>query len=164
MISGGLIAGAVGIVSVLDNLINTLASAGDRAADLRLPINIIQALSVAADEARVPMTLLNSALDKFTNVSKQSKHDAEEFYTALNNIGPAWVRAFQSAPTQTDRLRVLMDALKSTTNEAARANLGLSAFGTDNERLIGILGTVAPLWRDTSQRCGRWDWKSTKAP
>ena len=32
-----------------------------------------------------------------------------------------------------------MDALKSTTNEAARANLGLSAFGTDNERLIGIL-------------------------
>lgn len=140
LISGGLIAGAVGIVSVLDNLINTLASAGDRAADLRLPINIIQALSVAADQARVPMTLLNSALDKFTNVSKQSKHDAEEFYTALNNIGPAWVRAFQSAPTQTDRLRVLMDALKSTTNEAARANLGLSAFGSDNERLIGILG------------------------
>ena len=61
LISGGLVAGAAGIVSVLDDLINTLASAGDRAADLRLPINIIQALSVAADEARVPMTLLNSS-------------------------------------------------------------------------------------------------------
>ena len=38
-----------------------------------------------------------------------------------------------------------MDALKSTTDEAARANLGLSAFGTDNERLIGILRPAARM-------------------
>ena len=94
LIGGGLIAGAVGIVSVLDELINTLASAGDRAADLRLPINIIQALSVAADEARVRITLLNSAWISSPASVKKSKHDAEEFYTALNNIGPAWLGRF----------------------------------------------------------------------
>ena len=148
LISGGLIAGAVGIVSVLDELINTLASAGDRAADLRLPINIIQALSVAADQARVPVTLLNSSLDQFTKVSKESTKDADEFYRALGNIGPAWVKAFQSAPTQTDRLRVLMNALKSTSNEAARANLSMSAFGTDNERLMGIFSAGSGALQD----------------
>ena len=139
LIGGGIIAGVIGVASKMEELIGTLASAGDRADDLRIPINILQALAVAADQARVPTTLLNSALDQFSKVSKESTKDADEFYKALNNIGPAWVKAFQSAPTQTDRLRVLMNALKSTTDEAARANLSLSAFGTDNERLIGIL-------------------------
>ena len=137
LIGGGIIAGVIGVASKMEELINTLASAGDRADDLRIPINILQALAVAADQARVPTTLLNSALDQFSKVSKESTKDADEFYKALTNVGA--VKAFQSAPTQTDRLRVLMNALKSTTDEAARANLSLSAFGTDNERLIGIL-------------------------
>ncbi len=63
LIGGGIVAGVIGVASkVLDELINTLASAGDRADDLRFPINILQALAVAADQARVPMTLLNQRL------------------------------------------------------------------------------------------------------
>ncbi len=139
LIGGGIIAGVIGVASKMEELISTLASAGDRADALRIPINILQALAVAADQARVPTSLLNSALDQFSKVSKESTKDADEFYKALGNIGPAWVKAFQNAPTQTDRLRVLMNALKSTNDETKQANLGLSAFGTDNEHLISIL-------------------------
>ena len=88
-------------------------------------------------------------MDQFTKVSEeQTKHDADQFYKALTNIGPAWARAFQSAPTQTDRLRVLMDALKSTSDEAARANLSMAAFGTDNERLTGIFAAGSGALQD----------------
>ena len=148
LLGGGIIAGVIGVAGIMDELINTLASAGDRADSLRIPINLLQALSVAADQARVPATLLNSALDQFTKVSKQSAEDADQFYKALNNIGPAWVKAFEFAPTQTDRLRVLMNALKSTTDETKQANLGLSAFGTDNERLVGIFAAGSSAMED----------------
>ena len=139
LIGGGIIAGAAGIVTTMTELINTLASAGDRADDLRLPVNIIQALSVAADQARVPTEKLNSALDQFTSVSKKSADDAQAFYKALDNIGPSFGKAFQQAATQADRLRILMDAFKATTDEVKRAQLAQEAFGTDNERLISIM-------------------------
>jgi hypothetical protein len=148
LLGGGIIAGVIGVASKMDELINTLASAGDRADSLRIPINILQALAVAADQARVPTTLLNSALDQFSKVSKQSAEDADQFYKALNNIGPAWAKSFASAPTQTNRLLVLMNALKSTTDETKQANLGLSAFGTDNERLVGIFSAGAGAMED----------------
>ena len=94
-------------------------------------------------------------MDQFTKSAKSQRKDADEFYKALSNIGPAWVKAFQSAPTQTDRLRVLMNALKSTSDEAARANLSMAAFGTDNERLMGIFaagsGAMQGLHRRGSQ-------------
>src|SRR6185437_2711341 len=97
LIGGGLVAAAAGFAATMTELINALSSAGDRADDLRLPINILQALSVAADEARVPTDKLNSALDTFTSVSKKSAGDAKDFYKALNNIGASFAKVFQQA-------------------------------------------------------------------
>lgn len=148
LIGGGLIAAAAGIATTMTQLINTLASAGDRADDLRLPVNIIQALSVAADEARVPTSKLNSALDQFTSVSKKSADDAKDFYKALDNIGPSFGKAFQQAATQADRLRVLMNVFKGTTDEVKRAQLAQEAFGTDNERLISMFSGGANAMQD----------------
>ena len=68
LLGGGILAAVIGVATKMDELINTLASAGDRADALRIPINILQALAVAADQARVPTTLLNSALDQFSKV------------------------------------------------------------------------------------------------
>ena len=95
-IGGAIIAASIAAGTELVHLIDAIADAGDRAESLRIPINILQALSVAADQARVPTTLLNSAMDQFTKVSKESTKDADEFYKALSNIGPAWVKAFQA--------------------------------------------------------------------
>ena len=41
-----------------------------------------------------------------------------------------------------------MNALKSTSDETKQANLGLSAFGSDNERLIGIFSAGAASMQD----------------
>src|SRR6185437_11971680 len=60
------------------------------------------------------------------------------FYKALDNVGASFGKAFQQASTQADRLRVLMDAFKATTDEVKRAQLAQQAFGSDNERLIAM--------------------------
>lgn len=138
IIAGGIAAAAVGVASKLGDTIEALANLGDRADDLRLPVNLLQALSVAAGQARVPVNTLNEALDQFTKVSKKDEEGAQTFYKALSNIGQGFVTAFKDAPTQTERLRILSDALKSTTDEVKRAQLAQTAFGSDNERLIGL--------------------------
>src|SRR6185437_15864263 len=96
LIGGGLVAAAAGFAATMTELINALSSAGDRADDLRLPINILQALSVAADQARVPTEKLNSALDQFTKVSKKAGDDAKDFDKELENIGPSFLKEFKS--------------------------------------------------------------------
>jgi hypothetical protein len=131
--------GAVGAAALFKQ-VESLSALGDRADDLRLPVTLLQAMGVAADQARVPAEKLNSALDQFTSVSKKSADDADKFYKALGNVGGAFVDAFKNAPTQEQRLRVISDALHSTTDEVKRAQLGVEAFGSDNERLLSIIG------------------------
>jgi hypothetical protein len=138
IISGGIVAAAAGLTSHLSTVLNALSNIGDRAQDLRLPVNMLQGLSVAADQARVPAEGLNKALDQFTRVSKQDTETGEQFYKALGNIGQGFVEAFKTAPTQADRLGILSNALRSTTDEVKKAQLGLTAFGTDNERILSL--------------------------
>jgi hypothetical protein len=136
--------GALGALALrLTSIIEGLAKIGDRAEDLRLPVNLLQALSVAAESARLPQEKLNAALDKFTEVSKKTKDDAEEFYKALRNIGQGFVTAFEKAPTQAERLNIVSNALKSTNDEVKRAQLLITAFGTDSERAFQVFGQGA---------------------
>jgi hypothetical protein len=145
LIGGGIIAGAAAVATTMGELINALASAGDRADDLRLPVNIIQALKIAADEARVPTDKLNGALDQFTSNSKKAAGDLDKFFKALNNIGPSFAKAFQNAPTQAQRLRIVMEAFRATTDEVKRAQLAQEAFGSDNERLIAMMSNSSGM-------------------
>lgn len=138
ILAGGIAAAAAGIATKLFSTIDALSQLGDRSDDLRLPVNLLQALSVAAGEARVPVKSLNAALDEFTKVTKQDTNDAEKFYKALGNIGQGFVTAFKNAETQPGKLLVLSDALHSTTDEVKKAQLGIQGLGTDNERLIGL--------------------------
>lgn len=138
IIAGALAAAAAGITTGLKSAIDSLAKLGDRGEDLRLPVNMLQALSVAATAARVPAEKLNSALDKFTEKSKEEGDDLDKLNKALTNIGPGFAKAFKDAPTQAERLKVISDALHATTDEVKKAQLGLQAFGTDNERLLSI--------------------------
>ncbi len=126
------------IITRLGLIVDGLAKIGDRAEDLRLPVNLLQALSVAADEARLPQENLNKALDQFTKVSKQTREDAEAFYKALSNIGEGFATAFEKAPTQAARLEVVRNALRSTTDEVKRAQLLLEAFKTDSPRAFQV--------------------------
>lgn len=136
----GLIGGAAitAAIALYKQVKDQLVELGDRAQDTRLLPQQLQALNLAAADARVPAEKLNAALDKFTEVSKQSEDGAQAFYKALGNIGQGFVQAFKDAPSQSERLRILMDALKAAPNEVSRAQLALQAFGSENERLISI--------------------------
>src|SRR5262245_61895805 len=50
----GLVAAAGALVVELNSIVSGLAKIGDQAEELRLPVNLLQQLSVAADEARLP--------------------------------------------------------------------------------------------------------------
>lgn len=139
----GVAAAGSALVASVISATTSLAKLGDRSDDLRLPVNLLQSLSVESDRARVPAELLTAALDKFTEVSKNGTEENEKFQKTLGNVGDGFVKAFKDADTQEERLHVISNALKSTTDEVKRAQLSLQAFGTDNERLIGVLGSGA---------------------
>lgn len=136
----GLAAAVTLVVAKLKTIIGALAEIGDKSEDLRLPVNLLQALSVAGGQAGVSQEKLNSALDKFTEVSKKDEDGAKSFYKALGNINEASVDQFKNAKTQQERLLILSDAFKSTTDEVKRAQLSETAFGTDVERVTALLG------------------------
>src|SRR5664280_1939055 len=136
-IGGGVLAS----VATMGNLIETLSKIGDRADDLRLSVNLLQALGVAAAGAGVPADKVNESLDHFTGVTKKNTEDAKDFYKALANVGQGFVDSYKAATTQGERLAVVGNAYRSTTNEIKRAQLGQEAFGTENERTLSVVAS-----------------------
>lgn len=125
-----------GLITALSVSLDRLAALGDRAADFRLPVEELQALELGARVSSVTVGELNRAMETFANVSKTSGRQAEVFYDALEKISPGLARAFENAPTQSARLRLVMDALAGTQDEVKKATLAFAAFGTDADRVI----------------------------
>jgi hypothetical protein len=154
-VGGGFARGLIGGLSIagvlvgIKSLVDALAELGDRSQELRLPVTELQAMSMAAIEGRVRSDELNKALETFTKVSKQTSDEAKDFYKSLRNIDSGFQEAFKQAPTQSERLRILSQAMRSTTDEVKRAQLGLTAFGTDSERVTtfvaGLNGSLPTL-------------------
>lgn len=140
-IAGKLAGGAlvVGLFATIKNARDSLAELGDRSEDLRLPAQLLNDMGLAAAQARVPVDKLNESMKFFAEVSKKDAEEAKDFYTALGNINQASAVAFKNAKTQEERLRIVGDAFRSTTDEVKRAQLGLQAFNTDNERALSVL-------------------------
>jgi hypothetical protein len=152
LIGASVVAGVAGIATSFGDLINKLSDFGDRAQDLRLPANFIQSLSVAADEARLSQDKLNSALDTFTDVSKKNIDDASDFYRALRNVGTGFETAFKNATSQEARLRIISNALHSTTDEVKQAQLLMTAFGTDSAAAMRLFGQGASAFDDAREK------------
>ena len=133
---------AGGLYSALQMSIKMLSDLGDRMQDTRLGADTLQGLRIGAAEARVSQDELNKALEKFSDVSKQSTTDAKEFYKALSNISPALSDAFKAQAGkeggQDERLRLIADALKQARTETERYQLAQKALGTDNDRVISM--------------------------
>lgn len=110
------------------------------AEDTRLGSGLVSGLLAGARGAGSSESEVTSALNKFSEVSKKAKTDAEAFYKALSNISPSLATAFQNAGSQEERLRLVSDALRSTTDEVKRAQLAQEAFGSDSESLLRVLG------------------------
>jgi lambda family phage tail tape measure protein len=139
LIPAALVTGAIASIKAV---VDALAELGDKATDTRLPVEELQALSTGAQQARVSGDELSKMLTTFTDVSKKSTDDGKDFYKALQNIGSGFVEAFKNAPSQSERLKILSKAMGSTTDEVKRAQLGLTAFGSDSERVTGFVASL----------------------
>ena len=123
---------------------------GNVAEDNRLRPEMVSGLYEGARQKGVEKSEIDSALTAFSGVSKKTRDDAEEFYKALDNIRSGLGKAFETAPTQAERLRLVSNALASTTDEVKRAQLAQEAFGTDSERVLAVLGAGAVRLNDFS--------------
>lgn len=141
-----------GAIATIKGVVDALAEIGDKSQDMRIPAQELQALSMGAQQARISADELNKALTTFTDVSKKSTDDGKDFYKALQNISGSFVEAFKNAPSQSERLRILSQAMGSTTDEVKRAQLGLTAFGSDSERVTGYIASLAGSMDDLIQR------------
>lgn len=110
------------------------------AEDNRLRPEFLSGLFGEAGRGGASQREITKALSHFSDVSKQTRDDAETLYKAMTNISPALAKAFESAPTQEERLRLISEALKTTTDEVKRLQLAQEAFGTDSERILRVLG------------------------
>lgn len=110
------------------------------AEDNRLRPELVSGLLGAARGAGASEPEIIKALRQFSDVSKQTKDDAETFYKAMSNVSPSLARAFQNAGSQEERLRLISDAIRNTTDEVKRLQLAYEAFGTDSERVLRVLG------------------------
>lgn len=149
LIPAALVTGAIASIKAV---VDALAELGDKSEDTRLPVEQLQAFSIGAQQARVSTDEVSKALTTFTDVSKKSADDGKDFYKALQNIGGGFVTAFKDAPTQSDRLRILSQAMASTTDEVKRAQLGLTAFGSDSERVTGFVASLSSQMDGLIQR------------
>lgn len=108
--------------------------------DTRLGPGLVSGLMAGARGSGASESEITSALRKFSEVSKKAKDDAESFYKAMSNVSPGLATAFQNAGSQEERLRLISDALRNTTDEVKRLQLAQEAFGTDAERVLRVLG------------------------
>jgi hypothetical protein len=145
-------AAVTGALASIKSVVDALAELGDKAQDTRLPVQDLQALSIGATQARVSSDELSKAIATFTDVSKKSSDEGKDFYKALQNIGTGFVSAFKDSSSQSDRLRILAQAMASTTDEVKRAQLGLTAFGSDGERVTSYIASLASGMDDIIQR------------
>ncbi len=135
-ISGALTTFTYGLIKAKDQILELAKVAEDN----RLRPELVSGLFGAARGAGASESEITSALSKFSEVSKKSREDAEALYKAMSNISPSLANAFQSAPTQEERLRLVSEALRTTTDEVKRLQLAQEAFGTDSERVLRVLG------------------------
>lgn len=150
-------AGAVvGVIAAVRKAMDDMSATVDRGQDTRLGTEAIMALEVAATRARVPVTELSSAIDKFTAVSKQAPEDAETFHRALSNINPALSEAFQSAPTQTERLRILSEGFSQAKGEVQKYQLATEALGSDSDRLVRLFSSGRAALDEHIASARRW--------
>ncbi len=135
-ISGAITAFGYGLVRAKNQIIELAKVAEDN----RLRPEMVSGLFGAAGSAGATTREITKALSHFSDVSKQTRDDAETFFKAMTNISPALAKAFESAPTQEERLRLISEALKNTSDETKRLQLAQEAFGTDSERILRVLG------------------------
>ncbi len=111
-------------------------------------------LEIEAARSGVSVEKLNSALDKFTEVSKQSEDEAKDLYKALRAIGDIFASDFKNAKSQEERWNVIGNALEETTDEVKRAKLALAAFGTDSEAVMRMTGMRVAEVTDQARALG----------
>jgi hypothetical protein len=134
---------ALEFVHAIEKAATAMGKLANQAQDTRLSAGALAGLQITGRQQGVSESEIDAALAHFTAVSKKAKDDAEEFYKALGNIGPQFVKQFQQAETQGARLETIARAYKSTNDEVKRAQLLIQGFGTDNERLGSVLDQVA---------------------
>lgn len=151
---GGIVAG--GALAALGSLTGALGKArqalsdfeeiGNRARTVGLKTDFFQALSFGALQADVDQEKLNKSLEIFAKNVGLAQEGTGALFSGLKNLNPELLKAVLTTTDQGERLKLVADAFKQTTDATDRAALANVVFGKSGIDLVRVFdGGAAAL-------------------
>lgn len=111
-----------------------------------LTTGMFQAISFGAIEADVSQEKLNVGLETFAKNIGLAQDGTGKLYSGLKTLNPELLKALLSTTDQNERLRLVADAMKQTTDATKQAALATTVFGKGGIELVRVLdGGAAAL-------------------
>ncbi|PAP97815.1 hypothetical protein LRP31_23675 [Mesorhizobium mediterraneum] len=150
----GIVAG--GAFAAITSLTGALAKARQSLSDFEgianaarttgLRTDFFQAISFGALQADVSQEKLNAGLEIFAKNAGLAQQGTGALYSGLKNLNPELLKALLSTHDQNERLRLVADAMKQTTDATKQAALATTVFGKGGIELVRVLdGGAAAL-------------------
>ncbi len=151
----GALAGGAGFAAVVRGAQGAAAEfdALAKAADTRgLNTDFYQTLQLAAEEAGVKQSILNSSLTAFVKRVGEARAGTGALITTIKKVDPALLENIQAARTQEEALRLLADSMAGMESAADRAALASAAFSRAGVDLVRVLGNGSRALDDTAAK------------
>ncbi|WP_192355575.1 hypothetical protein [Mesorhizobium mediterraneum] len=144
---GGIVAG--GALAALTSLGGALGKAREALSDFEaianearvtgLKTDMFQAISFGALEADVSQEKLNAGLEIFAKNVGLAQVGTGALYSKLKELNPELLRAVLSTEDQGERLKLVADAMRDTTDATQKAALATAVFGKGGIELVRVL-------------------------
>ncbi|RWN29341.1 MAG: hypothetical protein EOR96_31955 [Mesorhizobium sp.] len=144
---GGIVAG--GALAALTSIGGAIGKAREALSDFEavanearvvgLKTDMFQAISFGALEADVSQEKLNAGLEIFAKNVGLAQVGTGALYSKLKELNPELLRAVLSTNDQGERLKLVADAMRDTTDATQKAALATAVFGKGGIEMIRVL-------------------------
>ncbi|RWN33427.1 hypothetical protein [Mesorhizobium sp.] len=142
IVAGGALAALTSLGGALDRARTALSSFEAIANEARvtgLKTDMFQAISFGALEADVSQEKLNAGLEIFAKNVGLAQVGTGALYSKLRELNPELLRAVLSTNDQGERLKIVADAMRDTTDATQKAALATAVFGKGGIELVRVL-------------------------
>ncbi|RWN58762.1 hypothetical protein [Mesorhizobium sp.] len=142
IVAGGALAALTSIGGALDRARTALSEFEAIANEARvtgLKTDMFQAISFGALEADVSQEKLNVGLEIFAKNVGLAQIGTGALYSKLKELNPELLRAVLNTNDQGERLKLVADAMRDTTDATQKAALATAVFGKGGIEMIRVL-------------------------
>ncbi|RWO20655.1 hypothetical protein [Mesorhizobium sp.] len=142
IVAGGALAALTSLGGALDKARSALSdfeAVANEARVVGLKTDMFQAISFGALEADVSQEKLNAGLEIFAKNVGLAQIGTGALYSKLKELNPELLRAVLNTNDQGERLKLVADAMRDTTDATQKAALATAVFGKGGIEMIRVL-------------------------